>query len=74
MSGKASSNRPGLLVGVLLLALLLLPLSASCGGKESSKGTPTATGTDLLLDPISTDAGYVSGTMVGEPGKEVRVY
>ena len=28
----------------------------------------------MLEDPIKTDAGYVSGTTMGQPGKEVRVY
>jgi para-nitrobenzyl esterase len=28
----------------------------------------------LLPDPIKTDAGYLSGTTIGEVGKEVRIY
>jgi para-nitrobenzyl esterase len=28
----------------------------------------------FLADPIKTDSGYVSGTMIGDVGKEVRIY
>ena len=31
-------------------------------------------GKKCLVDPILTDAGWVAGTMVGDIGKEVRVY
>ncbi len=27
-----------------------------------------------IADPIRTDAGYISGTLIGDVGKEVRVY
>jgi len=75
MYRKHRSNRPRLLVALFLLAVFLLPLSVSCGeDEESAKGTPTATESDLLVDPIKVDGGYISGTMVGEPGKAVRVY
>ncbi len=74
MYRKGESNRFKLLAGVFLLAVFLLPLAVSCNGGESTSATPTATGTDLLVDPIKLDAGYVSGTMVGDLGKEVRVY
>lgn len=29
---------------------------------------------ELLVDPIKTDAGYVSGTVIGAVGNEVRIY
>ena len=59
----------------LLLAVLTLPIIASCSEEEkASTTTPAATESNVLLDPIKLDAGYVSGTMVGDPGKEVRVY
>ena len=59
----------------LLLAVLTLPVIASCSEEEkASTTTPAATESNVLLDPIKLDAGYVSGTMVGDPGKEVRVY
>jgi len=28
----------------------------------------------VLVDPIKTDAGYVSGTTIGQPGREVRIF
>ena len=74
MCPEGKSNRFKLLGALFLLVGLILPVAVSCKEEESAKGTPTATGTDLLLDPVELDAGYVSGTMVGEPGKEVRVY
>jgi len=57
---------------------LTLPFVASC--KEEQKASteaPTAaaaTESDLLVDPIKVDGGLIAGTMVGETGKEVRVY
>ena len=61
---------------MFLLALFTLPITAACNEEESSEetATATATGTDLLVDPIKVDGGYIAGTVVGEPGKEVRVY
>jgi para-nitrobenzyl esterase len=75
MCPEGKSNRFKLLGALFLLVVLTLPIIASCKGEEeSAKGTPTAGATDLLLDPVKTDAGYVSGTTVGDLGKEVRVY
>jgi len=62
---------------LFLLLALTLPVLLSCSEDEegtSSQGTPAAAETTLLIDPIKLDAGYVSGTVVGDPGKEVRVY
>ena len=74
MFQKGKSNRFKVFVALFLLLVLTLPVIASCKEEESAKGTPTAAASDLLLDPIKTDAGYVSGTTVGDPGKEVRAY
>jgi hypothetical protein len=60
MYQRGKSNRFKLLAGVFLLAVFLLPLTVSCKGEESTNATPTATGTDLLVDPIKLDAGYPS--------------
>ena len=53
---------------ILLLfvsCLMLLPLAAlSCAG----------TGPTLIPDPISTDAGLVSGEDLGDPGEQARIY
>ena len=65
-----------------LLAALMLPILASCKEEEkASTGAPTATAaaatateSDLIIDPVKLNAGYVSGTVIGEPGKEVRIY
>jgi para-nitrobenzyl esterase len=67
-------NRFDLFLAVLLVALSTLPMVASCKEEKSAKVAPAASETDLLMDPVKLDAGYVSGTMVGEPGKEVRIY
>jgi para-nitrobenzyl esterase len=75
MCREGKSNRFRLLGALFLLTVLTLPTAVSCkGGKESAKGTPAATEAEVLVDPIKTDAGYVSGTVIGEPGKEVRIY
>ena len=29
---------------------------------------------EMKMDPIKTDKGYIAGTIIGEPGKEVRIY
>ncbi len=74
MYRKGKSNRLKLFLAVFLLAVLTVPILVSCEEEESSEGTPAATESDLLVDPIKLDAGYVSGTVIGEPGNEVRVY
>jgi para-nitrobenzyl esterase len=80
MSRERKSSRLPLLLGMFLLAALLLPLVTSCTEEEKAStevptsAAPTATGPDLLIDPVKLDAGYVSGTVVGDPGKEVKVY
>jgi para-nitrobenzyl esterase len=75
MCREGRSNGFKLLGALFLLVVLTLPTAVSCKEEEeSAKGTPTAAATEVLLDPVKTDAGYVSGTTIGEPGKEVRIY
>ena len=74
MCRKGKLNRFKLCLAMLLLAVLAVPMTLSCKEDESSDGTPTAAGTDLLVDPVKVDGGYVSGTVIGEPGKEVHIY
>ena len=75
MCREGRSNGFKLLGALFLLVVLTLPTAVSCKEEEeSAKGTPTAAATELLLDPVKTDAGYVSGTTIGDPGKEVRIY
>jgi para-nitrobenzyl esterase len=51
------------------VALATVTFIASDGQKASGQSS-----VPLLGDPINTDAGYVSGTMIGDVGKEVRIY
>ncbi len=60
-------NRAVLLLSLLLAAAVIGSLFGGCTGKGD-------TSADLITDPIKIDSGYISGTVVGEPGKEVRVY
>jgi para-nitrobenzyl esterase len=75
MCREGKSNRFKLLGALFLLVVLTLPIVVSCKEEEeAAKGTPAATEAEVFVDPIETDAGYVSGTTVGDPGKEVRAY
>ena len=76
MYGRGKSKRFRLLLALFSVVVLAMPIAVSCEDEEdtSSEGTPAATETDILIDPIKLDAGYVSGTTIGEPGKEVRIY
>ncbi len=61
------------LVAVLALLVLGVSLVLSCVGQR----TIAPSGTQVpapVTDPIKTDAGLVAGAVVGEAGKEVRVY
>lgn len=63
----------------LLLAVITLPFIGSCSDDDNAATTTPEITTetpqsDVLVDPIKLDSGYVSGTTVGDPGKEVRVY
>jgi para-nitrobenzyl esterase len=48
---------------------LLIGLAVSGSTKETAKGA-----TNTLVDPIKIDTGYISGTMIGDVGKEARIY
>ncbi len=57
------------LVAIFTLLVVATSLVASCGVK------PTAVPDSVpITDPIKTDSGLVSGVVVTEAGKEVRVY
>ncbi|HEX9896742.1 MAG TPA: carboxylesterase family protein [Dehalococcoidales bacterium] len=84
------------LITILMVLVLVVSLSVSCGKKETAREetttpptteeeTPPPTQTDEspvtppepsyeIVDPIMTDAGEISGTIVGEAGEEVRIY
>jgi len=51
---------------LLASSVLSIGLAFSCNTQEFE--------TNAILDPIKIDTGYVSGTMIGEVGKEVRIY
>ncbi len=51
---------------LLASAVLAIGLAFSCNTQDTK--------TNGLIDPIKIDTGYVSGTMIGEVGKEVRIY
>ncbi len=38
-----------------------------CRGQQQAKEP-------VITDPVKIESGYISGTLVGEPGKEIRVY
>jgi para-nitrobenzyl esterase len=51
---------------IVLSLFLLMVLTISCAPQKAE--------TDALLDPIKIDAGYISGTVIGDVGNEVHVY
>lgn len=59
-----SNQYPRVLYGALLCAATMFVCPPAI----------SATAANPLIDPIKTDAGYVSGTTIGEVGKEVRIY
>jgi para-nitrobenzyl esterase len=65
---------------VLVLALMMIPVSyvaakeKDCDCDWDCGGHGYGGHGYSIVDPIKTDAGYVSGTMIGEIGKEVRIY
>jgi para-nitrobenzyl esterase len=59
------AKRSGILFTVLF-AFLFIGLTASCSNESIE--------VNVSIDPIIIDAGYISGTMIGEVGKEVRIY
>jgi para-nitrobenzyl esterase len=53
-------------LSIALLAALVIGLNISCRTKDTEATT--------LVDPIKIDTGYISGTVIGDIGKEVRIY
>jgi para-nitrobenzyl esterase len=51
---------------LLPLAALAVGLTISCSSEKPE--------INALVDPIKIDTGYVSGTVIGDVGKEVRIY
>jgi para-nitrobenzyl esterase len=51
---------------MLPFVVLIIGLTLSCRTKD--------TGIKVLTDPLKTDTGYISGTIIGDIGKEVRIY
>jgi len=76
MCREGEWNRFKPFLALFLLLAFLVPIAVSCEDEEgtSTEGTPAATETDLLVDPVKVEGGYIAGTVVGEPGKEVRAY
>lgn len=79
MRGKRKSTGRAFSLLILAFALMLLP-ALSCEDEEKTSPeetvmeTPAAAESGLLVDPVKLDTGYISGTTIGEPGKEVRIY
>jgi para-nitrobenzyl esterase len=69
-------NRFRPVLTLLALALTMAAIVACKEGKPAKveQATPETSEADLLTDPVKLDAGYISGTTIGEPGKEVRIY
>lgn len=69
------SARLRLLLAVIFTALILPVVACTKEEGATVATTPAATAqSNLLTDPIRLDSGLVSGTIVGDPGKEVHVY
>jgi para-nitrobenzyl esterase len=51
------------------LAIAVIGLAVLGGTKDTAKVATAA-----LTDPIKIDTGYISGTLIGDIGKEVRIY
>jgi para-nitrobenzyl esterase len=51
---------------IAFLLTAAIALTISCAPSEPE--------VDALLDPVKIDTGYISGTVIGEVGKEVRIY
>jgi para-nitrobenzyl esterase len=78
-NGGSMLNRPccsKVKIGTLFFAVTLAAaiIAGSVAMNAANEKGPGPSANALLADPIKTDAGYVSGTIVGDVGKEVRVY
>ena len=51
---------------ILFSLVLAIVLAVSCTTKVAD--------TNVLVDPIKIDTGHISGTIIGDAGKEVRIY
>jgi para-nitrobenzyl esterase len=51
---------------ILLSAIIIVGLVFSCRSRSSD--------VESLTDPLKIDTGYISGTLIGNVGKEVRIY
>jgi para-nitrobenzyl esterase len=51
---------------ILLSLALAMALVVSCATKVAETNAP--------MDPVKIDTGYISGTIIGDAGKEVRIY
>ena len=59
---------------VLVLALAVAIPVGYVAATERSCSMGASITKKVIVDPIKTDAGYVAGTMIGDIGKEVRIY
>ena len=53
-------------LSIVLLAISIIGLATSCSTKNGTE-------VNALVDPIKIDTGYISGTVIGDVGKEVRI-
>ena len=59
---------------VLALGLMMIPVGyVAATEKDYDWGHDYHFG-HFIIDPIKTDAGYIAGTMIGDIGKEVRIF
>jgi para-nitrobenzyl esterase len=65
-SSKANFRRVILAVTAISLGCVAVSAVNEKGAEQSRIAVPA--------DPIKTDAGYITGTIIGEAGKEVRIY
>jgi para-nitrobenzyl esterase len=63
---RCKMTMSGRCLSIALSLVLAALLAASCTPKE-----PVA---NPVVDPIQIDTGYISGTLIGEPGKDVHIY
>lgn len=61
------------LLTLLLTMLLAFNLIAGCASEETST-TTSAVEKTILEDPIETEYGLVSGSVIGEDGEDVHIY
>lgn len=62
----------GALAALALVAAILIGCAARNSASDQKSGQSATAA--LLSDPIKIDSGYISGTIIGDAGKEVRIY